>query len=61
MKPANDDHFWNAVPPLMAFDADQVRRIARETKQSKRQESLGGIFILSCVGIITGSIVGALL
>ena len=61
MKAANDDRFWYAVPPLMALDSDQARRVARETKQSKRKESWGGIFILACIGLLTGSIVGALL
>jgi len=61
MKAANDDRFWYAVPPLVALDGDQARRVARETKQSKRQESVGGIFILACLGILTGSVVGSLL
>lgn len=61
MKSANDDRYWHAVPPLMALDPDQARRVARETKQSKRQESVGGIFILACLGILTGSVVGSLL
>jgi len=61
MKAANDDRFWHAVPPLMALDPDQARRVAREVKQSERQESLAGIFILACLGILTGSVVGSLI
>ena len=61
MKAANDDRFWHEVPALVAYDPDQVRRIARETKQSKTQESLAGIFILACLGILTGSVFGSLI
>lgn len=57
-EPANDPQFWNDVGPLVAFDYDQSRRVQLDLKRARRSESIGGVFILACVGIVTGVIVG---
>lgn len=58
---ANDGIFWIDVGPLVAFDEDQTRRVTRNSKRARKAESLGGMFILSCIGIMTGCIVGSVL
>tara|TARA_R100000951_G_scaffold68741_2_gene57915 strand:+ start:1645 stop:1869 length:225 start_codon:yes stop_codon:yes gene_type:complete len=61
LKPANDAVFWVDVGPLVAFDEDQTRRVTRNTTRARKAENWGGVFILSCIGIMTGCVVGAVL
>lgn len=58
-EPANDPRFWYDVGPLVAFDYDQSRRVQLERQRARKTESIGGVFILACVGIVTGVIVGS--
>lgn len=61
LKAANDGIYWVDIGPLVAFDEDQTRRVIRNSKRARKSESLGGVFILSCIGIMTGCIVGSVL
>jgi hypothetical protein len=58
---SNDSVFWVDVGPLVAFDDDQSRRVARNSKRARKAENWGGVFILSCIGILTGCVVGSVL